>query len=565
MGFYCVALRKSAIDKVGLLDEKFGIGMFEDDDYCMRFTQAGYKLVITDGCFIYHKGSVSFKKLAAEEYMDIFNRNKQYFFEKHKVEWCLSDISFAYWYKFNNDLNEFMDTGSLAPINRIHVRFENFKHLLFQMRETELSKNNIVKPAHNPLVSNTKWAIRRENLKNELIYGNMGRKKKYIRMVLRKLSIKALGFIKKKENITLNSELDAALKSIKAIVDSRKIMLIPPTVDYYYMKQRPQHLAEGLALKGFCVIYVTLNHKTDKVTYFEQINENLMLLNEGLLAYLNHIFSKKDITYYCMWPTNRKYLHNIAHSYLVYDYMDELDLLDHDQTELKQYHDYLLEYANLITVSSLKLYGSIPDKYHNKILLLRNAVDDNFIAEVNKDCGTPNEIRLMKISYDKIVGYYGAIAPWIDFDVIEHLLMECPSYAFVFIGPIFDVEEQVEGLKKKYDNIFFIREMERNLLIPYLKSFDICIIPFIKNSITDSVSPVKIYEYISALKPVVATDILECKEMSLLNIATNKKEYAVKIRLTEALDINIAEEFIASNRWETRVDEIVNFIEKDKS
>jgi GT2 family glycosyltransferase len=74
-----VAIRKEVIEKIGTLDEKFGIGMFEDDDYCMRTLQVGYTLVVTEECFIYHKGSVSFKKLSTQEYQDIFSKKQKLF------------------------------------------------------------------------------------------------------------------------------------------------------------------------------------------------------------------------------------------------------------------------------------------------------------------------------------------------------------------------------------------------------------------------------------------------------------------------------------------------------
>ena len=41
MGF-CLLIRRTVIDRIGVLDERFGIGCFEDDDYCLRAIQAGY-------------------------------------------------------------------------------------------------------------------------------------------------------------------------------------------------------------------------------------------------------------------------------------------------------------------------------------------------------------------------------------------------------------------------------------------------------------------------------------------------------------------------------------------
>jgi len=57
---FCLALRQAAVAEIGLLDERFGIGTYEDDDYCRRLQQAGYKLLIAPGSFVWHYGNRTF-------------------------------------------------------------------------------------------------------------------------------------------------------------------------------------------------------------------------------------------------------------------------------------------------------------------------------------------------------------------------------------------------------------------------------------------------------------------------------------------------------------------------
>jgi GT2 family glycosyltransferase len=84
---YCVAFRRDVYEKVGPLDEKFGMGMFEDDDYSHRMRLAGFRVVCAEDAFVHHYGQASFKKLSATEYQAIWDRNQKYYEEKWGVAW----------------------------------------------------------------------------------------------------------------------------------------------------------------------------------------------------------------------------------------------------------------------------------------------------------------------------------------------------------------------------------------------------------------------------------------------------------------------------------------------
>jgi GT2 family glycosyltransferase len=61
--FFCVALRRDVLDRVGMLDESFGVGFYEDDDYCIRARHEGYKLICAEDVFVYHRGGGSFSRM----------------------------------------------------------------------------------------------------------------------------------------------------------------------------------------------------------------------------------------------------------------------------------------------------------------------------------------------------------------------------------------------------------------------------------------------------------------------------------------------------------------------
>ena len=57
---FCLLIRRELIDRIGLLDERFGVGCFEDDDYSKRAIRAGYRAVVARDSFVHHFGSRSF-------------------------------------------------------------------------------------------------------------------------------------------------------------------------------------------------------------------------------------------------------------------------------------------------------------------------------------------------------------------------------------------------------------------------------------------------------------------------------------------------------------------------
>jgi GT2 family glycosyltransferase len=84
---YCVAMRREVFDTVGPLDERFSIGMFEDDDYSHRVRVAGYRVICAEDAFVHHFGQASFKKLPQADYFALFERNKALYEEKWGRPW----------------------------------------------------------------------------------------------------------------------------------------------------------------------------------------------------------------------------------------------------------------------------------------------------------------------------------------------------------------------------------------------------------------------------------------------------------------------------------------------
>ena len=78
---FCLAIKREVIAKVGLLDERFGKGNYEDDDYSLRTYLSGYKLAIAKNTFIYHYGNSSFKANNID-YLKSLETNRKIFLSK---------------------------------------------------------------------------------------------------------------------------------------------------------------------------------------------------------------------------------------------------------------------------------------------------------------------------------------------------------------------------------------------------------------------------------------------------------------------------------------------------
>lgn len=75
---FCMAVKKSVLDEVGLFDEAFGIGTFEDNDLCYRIRRAGYSLLIAARSFVHHKGSATIRKVGPKLLEIVAENEKRY-------------------------------------------------------------------------------------------------------------------------------------------------------------------------------------------------------------------------------------------------------------------------------------------------------------------------------------------------------------------------------------------------------------------------------------------------------------------------------------------------------
>src|SRR5690606_270983 len=120
-----------------------------------------------------------------------------------------------------------------------------------------------------------------------------------------------------------------------------------------------------------------------------------------------------------------------------------------------------------------------------------------------------------------------------DLDLVKALATQHPDCCVLLIGAD-TVNDQSRLLK--LPNVIFTGEVPYSQLPYYLHGFDVCLLPFKVIPLTLATNPVKVYEYLSAGKPVVTVDLPEMAQFEgLVHAAADHGGFvdAVAATLTE--------------------------------
>ena len=205
-------------------------------------------------------------------------------------------------------------------------------------------------------------------------------------------------------------------------------------------------------------------------------------------------------------------------------------------------HSWVCVHVNdsIVVVSADKLYEDIVKKRKSKknVVFATNGVDYDFFKNCDKSIGINKELLNIKSKYKKVIGYYGALAEWFDYDLLKKLASKFPDYAFVLFGIKYDTsfdESKINEIK----NVYFLGPIKYDILPYNANLFDVCIIPFVINEITLATNPLKVFEYMAMHKPIITTDMPECRKYKSVNIANNAEEF-IKL-ISNIDDINTKE------------------------
>ena len=110
---FCMLIKNEVVKKIGLLDDRFSPGNFEDDDYSFRIRKAGYRLILCKDSYIHHFGSVSFKKESGV-YKQLLTDNRKKFAKKWGFDPC-------YIANINKGITEQVSKSDRENIRVLHI------------------------------------------------------------------------------------------------------------------------------------------------------------------------------------------------------------------------------------------------------------------------------------------------------------------------------------------------------------------------------------------------------------------------------------------------------------
>ncbi len=369
-----------------------------------------------------------------------------------------------------------------------------------------------------------------------------------------------------------------------------------------------QHIMVRLAERGYCVVYIEppksifrqlvklifrMKSEQKVFKWFERIlklerrEENLclfslievVLIKYRSLRKLNYLlcchFLKRKLRQTGMensilWiytPDAVVLAGRLGEKLLCYDCVDnyasqpwyQKNLKDIDKDELE-----LLKKADLVFTSSKNLYED-KRKYNSQTYLVHNVGDYNhFIKATYPETKIPKDIENIP---SPIIGFIGAIDDYkLDMELVSYLAQERTDWSIVLIGPTgIAGKKMCTSVLKNYKNVYLLGEKEYEILPNYIKTFDVCIIPYRNNEYTRNCFPIKFFEYLATGKPVVVIGLPELEKFAhLTEVAKDKGEFIRSI--SECLKYDAPEkrqkriELARENTWEKKAQKQIEII-----
>ena len=180
-------------------------------------------------------------------------------------------------------------------------------------------------------------------------------------------------------------------------------------------------------------------------------------------------------------------------------------------------------------------------------LFARAAEPSTVVADGARDLARP------------VIGYFGSLHEWIDFELIEWLARERPQWTFLLVG---HVATEPGGLRA-LANVRLVGAQPYASLPTWAKAFDAAIIPYRLNRQVANANPLKLREYLATGKPVVSVRNAEIEKFAdSVHIADTREAFLAALERALAEDTPAAalarRAAVADQTWDRRVEAIVD-------
>ncbi|MBM3071004.1 methyltransferase [Lelliottia sp. RWM.1] len=251
---------------------------------------------------------------------------------------------------------------------------------------------------------------------------------------------------------------------------------------------------------------------------------------------------------------------------VVYEYIDEITeeiVGDFPETIINR-HKWTLENESVFVIATAtKLFEEVARHRSENMLLSTNGVDISHwhITSINP----PDDVKPLLENNKAIIGYHGALAKWIDYDLL-HRIADVEDFQLLLIGYEHDSSLKDSGLALR-DNVHFLGSKSYFELPQYAYFYDVGILPFKKYKLTESVSPVKLFEYMALRKPVVTTDLVECLKYKSCLVADSENHDQFVANVKTAICLKSDEDYLKtldaealSNSWQSKTLEYLELV-----
>lgn len=254
----------------------------------------------------------------------------------------------------------------------------------------------------------------------------------------------------------------------------------------------------------------------------------------------------------------------MGESAVVYDITDDWTCITQRAQfmELTRQQDAeLCRRADAAIVCSERLY-EIKRGMARNLHLIANGVDAEHYSTVCEAGGPIPE--LAKHWKKPVLGYTGTIHPdRVDVGLVIELARRMPKASIVLIGPSFLSRADTQRLNS-CGNVFLPGPVSYQEIPNYMRAFDVCITPHRVSAFTESLNPIKLWEYLAAGKPMVSTDVAGFRDYpQFVRIAKGAGEFVEAIRAAinapASCDADRQAE-VRRHSWQERVDRIEQII-----